>query len=89
MKECDDFSYLYVPPKMGKTLARFGFYNEEENKMKKYLVHISTIRTLNVTVYAESEDDAIDIVRNCDENGEYDNEYWKYADTNYDVWEER
>lgn len=31
-----DFPYLYIPPKMGKTLARFGFYNEEEDKMDNF-----------------------------------------------------
>jgi len=47
------------------------------------------MRTLNVTVEAENEDDAIDLVREADECGEYDNEYWEFADTNYDVWEEK
>lgn len=37
MEEWTDFSYLYIPPKMGKTLARFEFYNKGEDKMKTYI----------------------------------------------------
>ena len=56
--------------------------------MKKYTVHINVMRTLDVTVEAENEDEAIDIVREADECGEYDNEYWEFADSSYDAWEE-
>lgn len=57
--------------------------------MKKYVVHINVMRTLDVTVKAEDEDEALDLVKEADENGEYDDQYWEYADTNYDVWEEK
>lgn len=57
--------------------------------MKKYTVHINVMRTLDVVVEAEDEDEALGLVREADENGEYDNQYWEYADTNYDVWEEK
>ena len=57
--------------------------------MKKYTVHINVMRTLDVVVEAEDEDEALDLVKEADENGEYDDHYWEYADTNYDVWEEK
>lgn len=57
--------------------------------MKKYTVHINVMRTLDVVVEAEDEDEALDLVKEADKNGEYDDQYWEYADTNYDVWEEK